>query len=76
MSITFDEPGDVPFPENAPVEVTVDGQLVPDWGMDPDYAWADTVPNGVVEATKESESLCLIPYGCTNLRVTEFTWMQ
>ncbi|MHB0875964.1 MAG: beta-L-arabinofuranosidase domain-containing protein [Anaerolineae bacterium] len=63
--------GERPFsPEGAPIEMTVRARLLPGWGMENDSAAA--VPEHP-EASGETETtVTLIPYGCTNLRLTEF----
>ena len=63
--------GEMPFsPQGAPIEATVKGRRVPAWGMDHGSA-ADAPPSPVM-STEPLETLTLIPYGCTNLRITEF----
>ena len=72
-SIEFESRGmtDCPFsPEGAPVRATVKGKRVPEWGIE-DGAAAPP-PTSPVAGSGDLESLALIPYGCTNLRVTEF----
>ena len=71
--ITFTEfpMGEMPFsPQGAPVEATVKGRRLPEWGMDHGSA-ADALPSPVT-SDAPLETLTLIPYGCTNLRITEF----
>lgn len=63
--------GDLPFsPQGAPVSATVKGIRLPSWTLV--NGSAGELPKSPVDIKGELESLTLIPYGCTNLRVTEF----
>jgi hypothetical protein len=63
--------GDRPFsPDGAPVSLLVRGRRIPGWGQERGSA-ADA-PQSPVNSEEPLEMLTLIPYGCTNLRLTEF----
>jgi uncharacterized protein len=63
--------GDRPFsPEAAPVVATVRGQRVEAWQAV--NGCAGDAPVGPVRDEASLEEVTLIPYGCTNLRITEF----
>ena len=63
--------GQMPFsPEGAPIELKIMGRLVPEWQLEGN--WAGTIPQSPTRSKERTERLTLIPYGCTNLRVTEF----
>jgi hypothetical protein len=63
--------GACPFsPEGAPVRMTVKGKLVPEWIIE--HSAAGLLPKSPVGSAQPVAYLILIPYGCTNLRVTEF----
>jgi len=63
--------GDRPFsPEGAGMAARVTGRLLPDWKLE--HGWAREIAPGLHESTEPLEQLSLIPYGCTNIRVTEF----
>lgn len=63
--------GERPFsPEGAGMEASVRGRRLPGWGMA--HGWAGEFAPGPHESEEPQEALTLIPYGCTNVRVTEF----
>lgn len=72
-SVTFEERGvgDCPFsPEGAPVVAKIKGRKLEDWTIK--NGWAYETPISPVESSEPVEELTLIPYGCTNIRITEF----
>ena len=80
-SLRFEERpiGDKPFsPSGAGVVARARGRQIPSWKIargwagelsPPDTAWAD--PSRPV-SDQPAEEVALIPYGCTNIRMTEF----
>ncbi len=71
--------GDQPFsPEGAGMAATARGRRIPGWKMvngwagelsPADVAWSDAARE---VTTEPLEDVTLLPYGCTNLRITEF----
>ncbi len=75
LEFTGRPPGEMPFsPDGAPVSATVRGRRLAAWSMENGVA-ADT-PSSPVTSDQPLETLTLIPYGCTNLRVTEFPTLK
>ncbi|HHX64268.1 MAG TPA: hypothetical protein GX702_05205, partial [Chloroflexi bacterium] len=63
--------GDVPFsPQGAPIMVRARGRRLPQWSLE--HNAAAPPPLSPVHSDEPPDDLVLIPYGCTNLRVTEF----
>jgi uncharacterized protein len=72
-SVTFQEQpvGERPFsPEGAGVIAKARGRRLPGWKQA--HGWAAEVPPGPQGSREPLEELTLIPYGCSNIRVTEF----
>jgi hypothetical protein len=74
--VSFEERpvGERPFsPEGAGVLGKVKGRRLRGWSLA--HGWADEVPLGPQHSGEPLEELTLLPYGCTNIRVTEFPWL-
>ena len=71
LEFVHDAVDDLPFsPGGAPVSARIRGVRVPSWGLE--HGAAAPPPANRVSAAGKAEELTLIPYGCTNLRVTVF----
>jgi hypothetical protein len=63
--------GIVPFaPESAPVRITAEARRLPQWSLEQNSA--GPLPPSPVETNAPVERVDLIPYGSTNLHITEF----
>jgi uncharacterized protein len=63
--------GATPFsPEGAPVVAKIRARRLPAWGLE--KGAAAPPPRSPVSSAEPLETLTLVPYGCTDLRVTEF----
>jgi hypothetical protein len=63
--------GERPFsPDGAGMQARVRGRRIDNWKLA--HGWAGEFGPGVHESSEPVEELTLIPYGCSNIRVTEF----
>ncbi len=72
-SFVFEERpvGEMPFsPEGAGITARAKGRRLPNWKIQ--HGWAEEVPTEPQTSSEPLEEVTLIPYGCTNIRVTEF----
>lgn len=60
-------------PESAPIEIKTKAKRIPSWKLYNEMA--GPVPYSItyqLETAKDEEEITLIPYGCTNLRISQF----
>ncbi|MEJ7738500.1 MAG: beta-L-arabinofuranosidase domain-containing protein [Chitinophagaceae bacterium] len=60
-------------PESAPIEIRAKAKRIPSWKIYNDMT--GPIPFSImygIETEKETEDITLIPYGCTNLRISQF----
>lgn len=60
-------------PENAPLQIKTKGRRIPSWSIYNEMA--GPIPYSLtyqLETAKDLEDITLIPYGCTNLRISQF----
>ena len=75
VTFTEHQHGDDVFsPDKAPVSAVVHARRLPGWTLEGGAA-ADPPPSPV-QSSEPIESLRLIPYGCTKLRITEFPTLK
>jgi DUF1680 family protein len=59
--------------QNSPIQIITKGKRIPSWTVYNDMA--GPVPYSLTygqEAAKEAETIVLVPYGCTRLRISQF----
>jgi hypothetical protein len=67
--------GPVPFsPDGAPVLAKVEARRVPGWTLARNAA--GPAPQSPVDPDTPPETVTLVPYGCTDLRITEFPTLK
>lgn len=60
-------------PESAPIEIKAKAKRIPSWKIYNDMT--GPIPYSItygLETEKEADDIILIPYGCTNLRISQF----
>jgi len=67
--------GRMPFsPDGAPLTCRVRARKLPEWKLE--NGSAGLTPESPVRSSEREEEVVLIPYGCTNLRITEFPVLE
>lgn len=64
---------EVPFSkETPPIRLTGKGKLLPNWKLQDNSA--GPIPASPVATDSEEETIALLPFGCTKLRISQFPY--
>lgn len=66
---------EIPFSkENPPISIQIKGKVLEDWRLD--NGNTTSLPQSPVQCSGNEDTITLIPFGCTKLRVSEFPYYE
>jgi hypothetical protein len=60
--------------EDTPIKLELYGEIINEWHLENN--WAGDIPSSPINSRGDKEKITLVPYGTTNLRITEFPYLK